>query len=228
MNDMTEVITVTEELKLQGERLLADCKNVIVKDDDTWSDAQKKISQGAAVRKAAKAKLEPYKEIIKEMRAQVQEAERLILGPVNEGCQALVDKIAAYEKERDEIIEAQIQKRREESSEAAKLMVFDMEEQGAPGAAIESAKEMIDLPDAPIHIPTLKGNNTIKESWDIEIIKGKEDQIPPEYLIPVNETMRKAVAGNIKKVVVAMHGRIAINGVRIIPINTSIQRSKYA
>ena len=228
MTEMTEVLTATEELKLQGERLLADCKNVIVKDDDTWSIAQKKISQGAAVRKAAKEKLEPFKQMVKEMRAKIQEAESLILNPVNEGCQALVDKIAAYEKERDEIIEAQIQKRREESREAAKVLVFDMEEQKAPQAAIDSAKEMIDLPDAPIHIPTLKGKNTIKPSWEVELIKDKEEQIPHEYLIPVNETMRKAVGANIKKIVVAKNGRIEIEGVRIVPVNASIQRSKYA
>ena len=150
------------------------------------------------------------------------------MNPVNEGCQALVDKIAAYEKERDEIIEAQIQKRREESREAAKVLVFDMEEQKAPQAAIDSAKEMIDLPEAPIHIPTLKGKNTIKPSWEVELIKDKEEQIPHEYLIPVNETMRKAVAANIKKIVVAKNGRIEIEGVRIVPVNASIQRSKYA
>ena len=226
MTDMTEVLTVTEELKLQGARLLADCEALVVKDDDTWSAAHKKISQGAAVRKAAKEKLEPYKQMVKDLRAKIQEAESLILDPVNEGCQALVDKIAAYERERDEIIEVQIQKRREESREAAKVMVFDMEEQGAPQGAIDSAKEMIDLPDAPIHIPALKGKNTIKDSWDVEIIKGEEDQIPTKYLIPANETMRKAVAANIKKVVVANHGRIEIKGVRIIPVNTSIQRSR--
>jgi hypothetical protein len=224
MTEVAEVLTVTEELKLQGERLLADCKNVIVKDDDTWSIAQKKISQGAAIRKEAKKILQPYKDQIKAMRELVKKAEKLIT-PVNEGCQALVDKIAAYEKERDEIIEAQIQKRREESREAAKVMVFDMEEQGAPQVAIDSAKEMTDLLDAPIHIPTLKGKNTITPSWEVELIKDKEEQIPHEYLIPVNETMRKAVAANIKKFVVAKNGRIEIQGVRIIPVNKSTQRS---
>ena len=224
MNEIAEVLTVTAEIKLQGERLLADCKAVIVKDDVTWSEAHKQISRGADVRRVAKDKLEPYKEMIKQVKARVQKAEDLILNPVNEGCQLLVDKIASYEKERDEILEAEAAKRREASREAAKVMVFDMEEQGAPQAAIASAKEMIDLPDAPIHIPTLNGRNTIKESWDVEIIKGKEEQIPTEYLIPVNETMRKAVAANIKKVVVAKHGRLEIKGVRVIPVNTSIQR----
>ena len=221
-----DVVEDTELVRIQGDRLKEECLSLVVNDDASWSQAHEKISQGAAVRKEAKRRLEPYKQQLKLAKEKIQEAEKLILDPVNEGCQALVDKIASYEKERDEIIEAQVQKQREESRKAAEVMVFDMEEQGAPKEAIESAREMIDLPDAPINIPTLKGKNTIKPSWNVEIIKGKEDQIPNEYLIPVNETMRKAVADNIKKVVKARHGRIEINGVRIIPVNSSIQRSK--
>jgi len=221
-----DIVEDTEILKMQGDRLKAQCIALNVKDDASWSQAHEKISQGAAVRKEAKRRLEPYKQQVKDLREKIQQAEKLILDPVNEGCQHLVDKIAAYEMERDEILEVEIKKNREKNKEANERMIFEMEEQGVPQVAIDSAKELIDQPEAPLAIPTLKGKNTIKPSWDVEIIKGKEDQIPYEYLIPVNETMRKAVAANIKKVVIAKYGRIEIKGIRIIPINSSIQRSK--
>jgi hypothetical protein len=91
---------------------------------------------------------------------------------------------------------------------------------------------MVERPPAPIVVETYKPKTTIKSSWEVELIHGQERKIPYEYLIPKNETMRKAVAANIKQKVIASDGRtdqgefMDIEGVRIMPVTKSIQRRR--
>ena len=232
MTDLTEVLTVTEELKLHGARLLAECQSLEIKDDTTCTLADRKIQDGAGIRKEVELKLQPFKEQIKQMRALVKEAEDLVLTPVNAGCQVLVEKMAAYQVEREEIITALKEEHRKKSKEAEKIRVFDMEEAGYPEVAIQSAREMLDRPPEPIVVETYKPKTTIKSSWEVELIHGQERKIPYEYLVPKNETMRKAVAANIKQKVIASDGRtdqgefMDIEGVRIMPVTKSIQRRR--
>jgi DNA-binding helix-hairpin-helix protein with protein kinase domain len=228
VNQLTteKTVDVGADLKRRANLVVANVKLLVVKNDDDLTKADKLVSEWHSLSKGIKEYWKPIKSNAKSILDDAKGKESQMLDPIAEGSKAVVEKMAAYIKDRDEILQAEIDKKKQEEKDAAELAAFEMAEEGLPDEAIKSMEELAVNP-APVQLAhkTIKTKTTIKDDWDVEVVNGQEAQIPHEHLIPANEAMRKAVAANIKKLVVAKSGNIEIAGIRITKKVGSIKRA---
>jgi len=215
------------DLERRGPLYLARCMDVKVESDHDMAAADKLIGEGAAMNKATKNIIKPVKDKFNTILTDVRDKEKEMLAEVDLGANHLVDQMAKHQIRREEKIRAEIEEKRKEEQRKAKLAALEMAEQGLPEEAVRSMEELGNTPaDLQVdHVPQIKTKTTIKDDWIVELVSGEEHLIPAEFLVPVNEAMRKAVAANIKKIVVARAGNIAIPGIRITKTNRAIKRA---
>ena len=215
------------DLERRGPLYLARCKGMTVGSDHDMAAADKLIGEGAAMNKAVKGIIKPVKDRFNAILEDVRTKEKEMLADVDFGANHLVDQIAKYQIIREEKIREEIKAKRLEEQSKARIAALEMAEQGLPAEAVRSMEDFAETPaDLQVgHVPQMKTKTTIKDDWIVELVSKEEHLIPKEFLVPVNEAMRKAVAANIKKIVVARAGNIAIPGIRITTTNRAIKRA---
>ena len=153
--------------------------------------------------------------------------EREMLEPLEETQQVLIEKMAEWKSQEEERYLESVERKKEEHKNEAIEAAFQMAEEGLPKDQVRAMQELAnDTSSVQVAHYEVKTRNTIKTSWEVTISEDAVEagKIPKEYLIPINETMRKAVAANIKTTVISKGGNIEIPGVIINKVTKSIKR----
>lgn len=207
--------------------ILEKIKSLVVENDTDLTAADKLICEWARLKKSVKEYWKPIKDSAKKIIDDVKNKENQMLSPIDSGSEIVIEKMGKYIKKRDEILQAEIDRKHQEQAAAAKVAAFEMAEEGIPEEAVQAMEELAERPK-PVEVQhrTLKTKTTFKDDWVVEVIEGREHLVPNEYCIPVTAAMKAAVSANIKKIVVAKKGMIEIAGVRIIKRQGSIKRGR--
>jgi hypothetical protein len=183
------------------------------------SIADRAVSEAVSIIKGVEKYWAPMKEMAKKNLDLQKVKEREMLDPLKEAQQVIIEKMAAWKAQEEERYLETVEQKKEEHKNEAIETAFQMAEEGVPREQVRAMQELAnDTSSIKVAHYEVKTRNTISE----DAVEAGE--IPKEYLIPINETMRKAVAANIKTTVIAKGGNIEIPGVIIKKVTKSIKR----
>jgi len=188
-------------------------KNHLINSVDSYSEADRKITEGEHIKKAIKEKLDP---IVSERHKAHKESTTFrtkMIDPVENSSQLLMEKMKVFVKAQDEKI-AEEKKQLEEKAkqrqeEECLKQAEQMEKAGDSQEAIDAVLDLAEDPAPEVHIasPILRSKTSFTPSWDIEVIN--EFEIPEEYII------RTVNIKAIKQIVNDKKGNIKIPGIKI-------------
>lgn len=188
-------------------------KTHVINSIETYSYADRKITEGEHIKKVIKEKLDP---IVSERHKSHKEATKFrsaMIDPVENSSQVLMGKMKVFQKVQDEKM-AQDKKRLEDEAkkrqeEECLRQAEDMEKAGMPEEAIDAVLDLADGPAPEVHIatPILRSKTAFTPSWDVEVID--EFKVPEDYII------RTVNIQAIKKIVNDKNGNIKIPGIKI-------------
>jgi vacuolar-type H+-ATPase subunit H len=227
MPNVAKQADMSEELETRGNYLIQNCENLFIANDNDLRKADEIITYGAGHKKMIEEFWAPFKKHANALLTEARANEKRMLDPAKTAIDILVQKMGAYKKRQAEL-------NREEARLEAEVAAFDMEEDGHSPVAVKAMQELAE--DSRGDKQVAKTKTSIKDDWVVEIIPQEAYKIPIEYLVPINDAMRKAVAANIKKAVKkieasgkevkrSLGGNIIIPGVRITPTFRAIKRS---
>lgn len=214
MNDLV-LLDETQEIEfLTRVNLYAQfAKNHIVNTVESYSEADRKITEGEHIKKAIKEKLDP---IVSDRHKSHKAATTLrsgMLDPVENSSQALMEKMKVFVRVQDEKIAEEKKKLEDEAKarqeEECLKQAEQMEKAGDSKEAIDAVLELAEDPAPEVHIatPILRSKTSFTPSWDVEVIN--EDEVPDEYIIKTVNL--KAI----KQIVKDKKGNIKIPGIKI-------------
>ena len=215
------------DLRKRAESALQKAKNLVITSHQEQSMADRAVSEAVSIKKGIQKYWAPMKEMAKKNLDLQRNKEREMLGPLEETQQVLIEKMAEWKSQEEERYLESVERKKEEHKNEAIEAAFQMAEEGLPKDQVRAMQELAnDTSSVQVAHYEVKTRNTIKTSWEVTISEDAVEagKIPKEYLIPINETMRKAVAANIKTTVIAKGGNIEIPGVIINKVTKSIKR----
>lgn len=227
MPNVAKQADMSEELETRGNYLIQNCENLFIANDNDLRKADEIITYGAGHKKKIEEFWAPFKKHANALLTEARANEKRMLDPAKTAIDILVQKMGAYKKRQAEL-------NREEARIDAEVAAFEMEEEGLSPIAVKAMQELAE--DSKGDKKVAKTKTSIKDDWVVEIIPQEAYKIPIEYLVPINDAMRKAVAANIKKAVKKIEasgkeverdseGNIIIPGVRITPTFRAIKKS---
>ena len=215
------------DLRKRADSALQKAKNLVITSHQEQSMADRAVSEAVSIKKGIQKYWAPMKEMAKKNLDLQRNKEREMLEPLEETQQVLIEKMAGWKAQEEERYLESVERKKEEHKNEAIETAFQMAEEGLPKDQVRAMQELAnDTSSVQVAHYEVKTRNTIKTSWDVTISEDAVEagKIPKEYLIPINETMRKAVAANIKTTVIAKGGNIEIPGVIINKVTKSIKR----
>ena len=218
---------MSEVLESRGKYLIRNCEDLNIDNDKDLRKADEMITYGAGHKKMIEEFWAPFKQHANALLKEARANEKRMLDPTKTAIDILVQKMGAYKKE-------QLEKNREEARIEAEVAAFEMEEEGLSPIAVKAMQELAG--DSRGDKQGAKTRTTIKDDWIVEVIPEEAYKIPIEYLVPINDAMRKAVAANVKQAVKKIEalgkeverdseGNIIIPGIRITKTVRAIKRS---
>ena len=215
------------DLRKRADSALQKAKNLVITSHQEQSMADRAVSEAVSIKKGIQKYWAPMKEMAKKNLDLQRNKEREMLEPLEETQQVLIEKMAEWKSQEEERYLESVERKKEEHKNEAIETAFQMAEEGLPKDQVRAMQELAnDTSSVQVAHYEVKTRNTIKTSGDVTISEDAVEagKIPKEYLIPINETMRKAVAANIKTTVIAKGGNIEIPGVIINKVTKSIKR----
>ena len=215
------------DLRKRAESALQKAKDLVINSHQEQSIADRAVSEAVSIIKGVEKYWAPMKEMAKKNLDLQRNKEREMLEPLEETQQVLIEKMAEWKSQEEERYLESVERKKEEHKNEAIEAAFQMAEEGLPKDQVRAMQELAnDTSSVQVAHYEVKTRNTIKTSWEVTISEDAVEagKIPKEYLIPINETMRKAVAANIKTTVISKGGNIEIPGVIINKITKSIKR----
>ena len=215
------------DLRKRADSALQKAKNLVITSHQEQSMADRAVSEAVSIKKGIQKYWAPMKEMAKKNLDLQRNKEREMLEPLEETQQVLIEKMAEWKSQEEERYLESVERKKEEHKNEAIEAAFQMAEEGLPKDQVRAMQELAnDTSSVQVAHYEVKTRNTIKTSWELTISEDAVEagKIPKEYLIPINETMRKAVAANIKTTVIAKGGNIEIPGVIINKVTKSIKR----
>ena len=215
------------DLRKRADSALQKAKNLVITSHQEQSMADRAVSEAVSIKKGIQKYWAPMKEMAKKNLDLQRNKEREMLEPLEETQQVLIEKMAEWKSQEEERYLESVEQKKEEHKNEAIETAFQMAEEGLPKEQVRAMQELAnDTSSIQVAHYEVKTRNTIKTSWEVTISEDAVEagKIPKEYLIPINETMRKAVAANIKTTVISKGGNIEIPGVIINKITKSIKR----
>ena len=215
------------DLRKRAESALQKAKNLVITSHQEQSMADRAVSEAVSIKKGIQKYWAPMKDMAKKNLDLQRNKEREMLEPLEETQQVLIEKMAEWKSQEEERYLESVERKKEEHKNEAIETAFQMAEEGLPKDQVRAMQELAnDTSSVQVAHYEVKTRNTIKTSWEVTISEDAVEagKIPKEYLIPINETMRKAVAANIKTTVIAKGGNIEIPGVIINKVTKSIKR----
>lgn len=185
----------------------------IVDSVGSYSEADRKITEGEHIKKVIKAQLDP---VVSERHKAHKEATKFrsnMIDPIENSSQVLMEKMKVFQKAQDEKMAEEKKKLEDEAKvkqEAECLkQAEEMEKAGADEATINAVLDLADGPAPEVHLamPILRSKTSFAPSWDIEVIN--EDEVPEQYII------RTVNIKAIKQIVKDKKGNIKIPGIKI-------------
>ena len=215
------------DLRKRADSALQKAKDLVITSHQEQSMADRAVSEAVSIKKGIQKYWAPMKEMAKKNLDLQRNKEREMLEPLEETQQVLIEKMAEWKSQEEERYLESVERKKEEHKNEAIEAAFQMAEEGLPKDQVRAMQELAnDTSSVQVAHYEVKTRNTIKTSWEVTISEDAVEagKIPKEYLIPINETMRKAVAANIKTTVISKGGNIEIPGVIINKITKSIKR----
>ena len=215
------------DLRKRADSALQKAKDMKITSHQEQSIADRAVSEAVSIIKGVEKYWAPMKEMAKKNLDLQKVKEREMLEPLKEAQQVLIEKMAEWKSQEEERYLESVERKKEEHKNEAIEAAFQMAEEGLPKDQVRAMQELAnDTSSIQVAHYEVKTRNTIKTSWEVTISEDAVEagKIPKEYLIPINETMRKAVAANIKTTVIAKGGNIEIPGVIINKVTKSIKR----
>ena len=215
------------DLRKRADSALQKAKNLVITSHQEQSMADRAVSEAVSIKKGIQKYWAPMKEMAKKNLDLQRNKEREMLEPLEETQQVLIEKMAEWKSQEEERYLESVERKKEEHKNEAIEAAFQMAEEGLPKDQVRAMQELAnDTSSVQVAHYEVKTRNTIKTSWEVTISEDAVEagKIPKEYLIPINETMRKAVAANIKTTVISKGGNIEIPGVIINKVTKSIKR----
>lgn len=215
------------DLRKRADSALQKAKDMKITSHQEQSIADRAVSEAVSIIKGVEKYWAPMKEMAKKNLDLQKVKEREMLDPLKEAQQVIIEKMAAWKAQEEERYLGTVEQKKEEHKNEAIETAFQMAEEGVPREQVRAMQELAnDTSSIKVAHYEVKTRNTIKISWEVTISEDAVEagEIPKEYLIPINETMRKAVAANIKTTVIAKGGNIEIPGVIIKKVTKSIKR----
>lgn len=215
------------DLRKRADSALQKAKDMKITSHQEQSIADRAVSEAVSIIKGVEKYWAPMKEMAKKNLDLQKVKEREMLEPLKEAQQVIIEKMAAWKAQEEERYLESVEQKKEEHKNEAIETAFQMAEEGLPKEQVRAMQELAkDTSSIQVAHYEVKTRNTIKTSWEVTISEDAVEagKIPKEYLIPINETMRKAVAANIKTTVIAKGGNIEIPGVIINKVTKSIKR----
>ena len=215
------------DLRKRADSALQKAKDMKITSHQEQSIADRAVSEAVSIIKGVEKYWAPMKEMAKKNLDLQKVKEREMLEPLKEAQQVIIEKMAAWKAQEEERYLESVEQKKEEHKNEAIETAFQMAEEGLPKEQVRAMQELAkDTSSIQVAHYEVKTRNTIKTRWEVTISEDAVEagKIPKEYLIPINETMRKAVAANIKTTVISKGGNIEIPGVIINKITKSIKR----
>lgn len=223
---MSDLILLEEETEFLTRVGLFElfAKTHVIHSIETYSFADKKITEAEHIKKVIKEKLDP---IVSERHKSHKEATKFrsnMIDPIENSSQVLMEKMKVFQKAQDEKIAEEKRKLEEEAKERQETECLKqaeaMEKSGASKEAIDAVLDLADDPAPEVHIatPILRSKTSFTPSWDIEVIN--EDEVPDQYII------RTVNIKAIKQIVKDKKGNIKIPGIKIIETTSTRRNSR--
>jgi len=187
-----------EALAFRANNILEACRNFIIKDQASYSEAVQKNNETGALEKGIIEYWAEPKQTAHKSWKSICAKEKEMLEPIKEGSRLLSTNMAAYKSAFDK----EEQKKRDELQEKAKsearLKAFELAEQGADPIAAKAVMEMAEeaVPMAPV--AELRGKTSFVQSYEVKLIPGEEWRIPKDLLIPTTPAQIKALEAKVK------------------------------
>lgn len=199
-------------------------KDHLINSVESYSLADRKITEGEHIKKAIKEILDP---IVSERHKSHKDSTKFrsgMLEPVESFSQLLMEKMKVFQKAQDEKIAEEKKRLEEQAKERQEAECLkqaeEMEQAGAPKEAIDAVLDLAEDPAPEVHIatPILRSKTSFTPSWDIEVLN--EDEVPDEYII------RTVNVKAIKQIVKDKKGNIGIPGIRIFETTSTRRNSR--
>jgi hypothetical protein len=216
--------TLGQSLEARANSIQEICNNFIVDDEVSYAEADRKVSETAALEKGiAEYWADPKMNAHKSWKS-ICKKERDMLEPIQLGSKLLSRKMSDYkrifdEKERKKWDEAQEKARNE-----ARLEAFKLAEEGLDPVAVEAITEMAEeaVPMAPA--AELRGKTTFVQSYEVRMIPGESWRIPKDILEPTTPAQIKATEAKVKAQA-KLNGGIPVRGFEITSTQTARRRT---
>jgi hypothetical protein len=194
MSNAIELVNMESKAEQEMAPIMARATAFIVKDEQTYVDADQIITEVRAKVKALEPELSPTKEAAtRAWKAAVALFKKYVDDPL-EACRTLDRKRTAWKREEDARRQAESDRlRREEEKRQAEERLALATRMEAAGM-VEQAEKIIDAPVAPVNVPepakveTPKGQ-TIIDHWVARIID--PDRVPREFCEPSQVKLNK-------------------------------------
>ena len=216
--------TLSESLALRANTILETCRNLVITDQSSYTEADRRVCETASLEKGIVDYWKEPKSAAYSSWKSICAKEAEMLSPIKEGSKLLASNMAIYKREfdRDE------QKKREEEQEQAKreaqLQAFELAEQGVPIEAVEAVMQLAEEPVSLAPVAELRGKTSFVIDYDVRVIPGQEHFIPNDILRPTTPQMVKALEAKIKKIAKATGGQ-KIAGIEITQTQSCRRRS---
>ena len=213
-----------EALAFRANNILEACRDFIIKDQASYSEADRKVSETASLEKGIIEYWAEPKQTAHKSWKSICAKEKEMLEPIKEGSRLLSAKMALFKS----AFEQEKQKKRDELQEKAKsearLEAFELAEQGEDPVAVKAVMEMAEeaVPMAPV--AEIRGKTSFVQSYEVRMILGEEGQIPKHLLLPTTPAQIKALEAKVKAQA-KTDGGAPVKGFEIIPIQTARRKS---
>ncbi len=223
---MSDLILLEEETEFLTRVKLFELftKTHVIHSIETYSYADKKITEAEHIKKAIKEKLDP---IVSERHKAHKEATKFrsaMIDPIENSSQVLMEKMKIFQKVQDEKIAKEKKKLEDEAKarqeEECLRQAEEMENAGEKKEIIDAVLDLADdsVPEVHLATPILRSKTSFTPSWDIEVIN--EDEVPDQYII------RTVNVKAIKQIVKDKKGNIKIPGIKIIDTTSTRRNSR--
>jgi len=213
-----------EALSFRANNILEACRDFIIKDQGSYSEADRKVSETASLEKGIIEYWAEPKQTAHKSWKSICTKEKEMLEPIKEGGRLLSAKMALFRS----AFQQEEQKKRDELQEQAKaearLQAFELAEQGEDPVAVEAVMEMAEeaVPMAPR--VELRGKTSFVQSYEVRMIPGEEWRIPKDLLVPSTPAQVKAIEAKVKAQAKFTGGK-PVDGFEIIPTQSARRRA---
>lgn len=212
-----------EELARRSNAILKFCEALVITDDSSYAEADKKASETKALEKGVVAYWDEPKSWAHKSWKAICGKENQMLKPIKEGGGLLTKKMSAYRQEREALEAAKRREEEEKKKLAMKVEALEMAEDGIEQVAVDAVLEMAEEPSV---VPTqkLRGKTSFTVSYEVRMIPGQEHLIPHKILVPTTPAQKKATVAKVKAQANTNGGEF-VAGFEIIQTETARRKS---